>query len=183
MMGIWTEKVPGWIKREIRVGIGIISRGSSWFTLLILANPKVDPNQTQIQPQTRAKLSFSHPNPKPIQNPHLLPAKRRILPLSSIGTIQIVIATVKLKPKASNPNRRFQPRAGPGTKEVLTDVTILPDLVYLPGQGGAIEDGMEVHYTELDKGGEKTPVEQRIPSDALVRVLLVQFVFSMPEGW
>jgi len=85
--------------------------------------------------------------PKPRPNSKLLPPKHPILPLSSLGTIKILIATVKLKSKAENPNRKFQPRAGSGTTEWLTDVTRLPDL---SGLGG--EDSTELHYTELDEG-------------------------------
>lgn len=93
----------------------------------------------------------AQPNPQSIlkleSNSKLLPPKHSILPVPSLGTIKILIATVKLKSKAENPNRKFQPRAGSGTTEWLTDVTRLPDL---SGLGG--DDSMEVHYTELDEG-------------------------------
>jgi hypothetical protein len=71
---------------------------------------------------------------------------RQIVPLSNLGTIRLLIAMVKLKPKPENPDRKFQPRAS--STEYLTDVKYIPNLSLLKGKE------LVFHYTDLEEGGK-----------------------------
>jgi hypothetical protein len=87
-----------------------------------------------------------------------------ISPLSGLGTIRLLIASVHLKPKPENPDRKFQPRAS--STEYLTDVKHLPDLSMFKGEDLAF------HYTELDKECESFSTSTYLDVDSYIKQLI-----------